>query len=102
MDGPFLPLLPVGKMRLLNNALFAPKKAIIDPLGINPQRLGGSFDDAPTSEDEKGRVIKLDPCVSLDFYGVITEKQLAVFHKEFKRHADEARITYEGVQTYSY
>jgi hypothetical protein len=29
--GPFLPLLPVGKMRLLNIALFAPENAIIGP-----------------------------------------------------------------------
>ncbi len=69
-------------------------------LSLTPEDAIGSFDDAPTAEDEYGHTIKLDPRMSLEYSGVVTEKTLAQLHKGFKKLAAKAKIKYLGVECY--
>jgi len=69
-------------------------------LSLTPDDVIGSFDDAPTAEDEEGNTIELDPTMTLEYSGVVTEKTLAQLHKGFKRLAAKAKIKYSGVECY--
>ena len=56
-------------------------------LSLTPDQVIGSFNDAPTAEDENGNVFQLDPTMTLEYHGLITEDVLSRLHKGFKKLA---------------
>lgn len=69
-------------------------------LGIEPEDFVGSFDEEPIAEDENGREIELDPLITLEYTGLLTEPQLASLHTGFERLATEKGVVYQGVETW--
>lgn len=85
---------------LLQAAMEPLAQFFTDTLGIEPEDFVGSFDEEPIAEDEHGREIELDPAITLEFTGLLTEPQLSGLHAGFQRLAAEAGVDYLGVETW--